>query len=292
MKICYALLLHHKFDQAVQLIRRLAAPGVSFAIHLDRNVQAQDIERFKSELADIPNIGYARRVRARWGSFDQAVAVMRVVQHAASNGAEFDRCVLMSGQDYPIASHAQIVEFFNAHPTQEFIEAQPLDVFDATTQGWTPHYRFRRVHVWLGRRRFALPVLLRRPPPTQIFHGATWWALTAEAVRYVAERFEADIALRRYLRTGFLVDEVYVPTLLMNSRFADRVTHENLTFAQWAGAIAAHPKTLGVEDLADLRASRKLFARKFDAAQDDSVMRHLDAAHATKPPVTEPTRFA
>ena len=202
---------------------------------------------------------------------------MRCVEAAMDDPVAYDRYVLLSGQDYPIASQFEILRFFREHHDREFLEAFPLDVLDAAAEGWSPYFRFRRYHLWIGRKHLQVPVLRKGPPPAPIHHGSTWWALTREALEYIADQFTANARLRRYLRTGFLVDEAYIPTLMMNSRFAGRITGNNVTHAQWTPTSGTHPKTLRSDDFDALVTSPKLLARKFDAATDVDLLDRLDA---------------
>ncbi len=276
MRICYLVLLHHKFDQALRLIRRLAGPQSGFVLHIDAAADAQSALAFRKDVKSIIEVTYARAVRSRWGSYAQALAIMRCIQAAVRKLPAFDRYVLLSGQDYPIARQCEIEEFFSSHPDTEYLEAFPQDVMDAEAPGWSPYFRFRRYHVWVGRRHGVLPLLRKGPPPLPIYHGSTWWALTRDAVTYIADQFASNGSLRRYLRTGFLVDEAYVPTLIMASKLAPKVAGNNVTFAQWTPTSGPHPKTLGIGDLQELLASDKLFARKLDASVDASLMNRLD----------------
>lgn len=279
MNICYVLLVHHKFDQALRLIERLVAPGVVFVVHIDKKVRREEAEAFRVALALIDrHVVYARRVDARWGSYRQALAIMMSILAAATRD-DFDRCVLLSGQDYPITSHAEIVACFRDAPDREFIEARPLDLTDDRAPGWTPHHRFRRYHFWFRKRLLTLPAVKKPLPPIPLYHGSTWWALTREAILHLATAFETEGQLRRYLRTGLLVDEAYVPSLMMNSPFAARVTGANVTYAEWTETSGAHPKTLVRADAEALAGSTKLFARKFDAATDAAILDWLDDRH-------------
>ncbi len=261
------------------MVRRLAGPHVGFAVHIDRSADPASALRFRRELDALTTVTYARRVGARWGSYGQALAIMRCIEAALGRMEPFDRYVLLSGQDYPIACQARIVEFFAANPATEYVEAFPQDVMDPDVSWWSPYFRFRRYHLWVGGRHVVLPFVRKAPPPVPIYHGSTWWALTRAAVTYVLEQFESNRELRNYLRTGFLVDEVYVPSLLMASRFASKLAWSNVTFAEWTPTSGPHPKTLQIDDLHALLASPKLFARKFDANVDESLMNELDKRH-------------
>ena len=279
MKICYLLLVHHKFDQALRLVRRLADSNTGFVVHIDSAADQADAAAFVRELKPFGPVSYPQSVRSRWGSYSQALAIMRSVQAAISQPDAFDRYVLISGQDYPIVDRAKISDFFSAHRETEFIESFPLDLADATVPGWSPYFRFRRYHLWLGRRHLQLPMLRKPMPPQPIYHGSTWWALTRAAVTYVSSQFELNKQFWRYLSSGFLVDEVCVPTLIMNSPFAANVAGQNVTFAKWTPTSGPHPKTLRSEDLDELLASPKLFARKFDDSVDKVLLDKLDALH-------------
>ena len=210
MKLCYIVLIHHRFEQAARLLRRLQGGGVSFVVHIDSKAARADIDSFKGLVAGL-SVVYARRVNARWGSYNLAAAIMNSIWSAVHEAMDFDRCVILSGQDYPIASEQEIFEFFQADPSTEYFEGWPLDLSDAIKKGWTPYFRFRRVHVWLGRKRLVVPLLRKRIPSYALFHGSGWWALTRDAVKYLDEAFRSRAGYRWMLRTSFLVDEVCVP---------------------------------------------------------------------------------
>jgi len=61
----------------------------------------------------------------------------------------------------------------------------------------------------------------------------------------------------------------------MSSPLAETVDNEELHYLDWS-ARNAHPATLTAADLPKLRASERLFARKFDAAVDSEILDLLD----------------
>lgn len=279
MRICYLILVHQKFDQALRMVQRLNWGDPGFIFHIDSAVDSLVVAAFKAQLQGYKRVSYARRVRSRWGGYPQALAIMHCVQTAATQIEAFDRYVLLSGQDYPIADRANFEALFAKNTNAEYIEAYPQDVMDDSVEGWSPYYRFRRYHVWIGNRHIKIPILRKGLPPLPIYHGSTWWALTHSAISYLAKEFDSNRALRRYLLTGFLVDEVYVPTLIMASPLALNVVGENVTYAKWTPTSGPHPKTLRIDDLNELLNSKKLFARKFDATSDQAILDTLDGLH-------------
>jgi hypothetical protein len=61
----------------------------------------------------------------------------------------------------------------------------------------------------------------------------------------------------------------------MNTLLAATVDNESLHYHDWSRG-SAHPATLRAADLPKLRASGKLFARKFDASVDSEILDLLD----------------
>jgi hypothetical protein len=277
MKICYLITLYHKFDQAARLISRLAGPHSSFVIHIDRRAGKEPLNYLKSRLRSIEQVFYAPRVDSRWGSFNGALAIAQCIHTAVREVNDFDRCVLLSGQDYPISSNQDILKFFEENGRREFIEAYPIDISDREQIGWSPYYRFRRIHFWIGKRRYKLPILRKGVLDLKMYHGSTWWALTGEAVHYLDAAIKQKRSFNRYLRTGFLVEEAYLPTLMMNSPFAARVANYNVTFDQWVPESGPHPKILETSDFDRLMNSERLFARKFDLTKCSRILDMLDS---------------
>lgn len=278
MNICYIVLLHHKFDQAVRMIRCLSGLNIVFVVHVDASVAQIQYRQLKTDLTPY-NVIFAKRERAKWGSYKAVRAIGSCIQSLISSGAPFDRCVLISGQDYPIRSNEDIISFFRANPKDEFIEAFPLDISVAKDKSWTPYYRFMRKHVWIGNRKRTIPFLRNRQPDFPLFHGSTWWALTREPIIHINNELSSDGKFCKFFKTGFLVDEAFIPTLLMNSPFAASIVGRDVVFAEWTPTSGPHPKVLLASDFERLISSNDLFARKFDAAIDVKILDMLDAAH-------------
>jgi Core-2/I-Branching enzyme len=277
MKICYFILLHHKFDQAKRLISRLNCPQASFIIHIDAKVSQEVFERFKDDISHIKTVQFLdNRVDAKWGSFDLTLAMLRMIEYAVDNNIDANRFMLISGQDYPILSNSKIVEFLENHPHEEFMEYHSMDIDDKNAQGWSPYYRFRRYHFWIGRKHKVLPFFVKKKPKIPMYHGAQWWLLTKNAIDFVAKEFKNNEEWNNFMSSGFLTDEAYIPSLIMSSALAINVAGKNVTYADWRNPTGPHPKTLLISDLEDILSSSCLFARKLDMDLDPKILDTLD----------------
>jgi hypothetical protein len=238
-------------------------------------VPKEVVADFTASVTGFP-VFYAKRKRAKWGSYQQAAAIIECIKTAIREAPDCDRYTLLSGQCYPIKNNSEIQQFFQQHTSDEFIEAISLDFSERDRHKWNAYYRFQRVHIWLGNRRVVLPLVVRPLPSFPVFHGATWWSLSNNGLQYAWNEIRKNWTLWWYFRTGFLVDEAYIPTVLMNSPLADRVVQTVLTFAEWNASSGPHPKVLAIEDLRTLQLSNKLFARKFDGLTDRKILDTLD----------------
>ena len=77
---------------------------------------------------------------------------------------------------------------------------------------------------------------------------------------------------------SFIADESFFQTVLMNSSGHGTVMNDDLRMIDWVpdGDIKLRPRNYGMDDLQQLERSRDLFARKFDAEEDDAVLTSLE----------------
>ena len=79
--------------------------------------------------------------------------------------------------------------------------------------------------------------------------------------------------LRRFRNTR-CADEIVLQTLLLNSRFRDRVENTPLCFVDWQTG-PEYPRTFTLDDFPRLLESGAYFARKFDSTKDPGVIRQV-----------------
>jgi hypothetical protein len=80
--------------------------------------------------------------------------------------------------------------------------------------------------------------------------------------------------VRLYFRFVHVPDENLFQMLLLASPLRDTLVNEDLRFLHWAGI---SPPPITAADVPEMRASAKLYARKFDMAGHPEPMDQLDA---------------
>ncbi len=290
MDIAYVISAYRLPHQLVRLVSRLQGRGVTFLVHVDARSGDEVMRPVVDALGGTSNVHLLERHACRWGDFGHVEASLKGLRRIVERNIPCDRVVLLTGQDYPIASAAAISDFFTAHPDCEYIEHFPLPRAE-WYRGGMP--RLEHWHYWWGDRHFELPVAShriparlqflegvlprRRPLPSGLrpHGGGGYWSLTRGAVEHVHWFLRRNPTYTRFFKRVYIPDEVFFQTLLLNSPFRDRVVNDDLRYTVWRGG-ARSPAVLGVEDMEDLRTSPALFARKFDTGVDARVLDLLD----------------
>ena len=288
IKIAYLVLAHGSPSHLKRLVLALSSPDSACLIHIDAKA---NLDLFSGIAA--PSVSFTRdRAEVHWGDFSQVTATQILMREALASSDRYDRFVLLSGVDYPLHPPSYLNAFFTRHARTQFMEmvTMPCAV--------TSKYLSRLTDFQPGPPRTALSALLRRVgrrlgiparqrdyrkalAGLQPYAGATWWALTRDACEYVETFTREHLQLVEFFRNTVCPDEMFVHTILGNSRFKSDV-QPGLTYADWS-TNGASPAYLTLEHVEMFRRSRlfadgseMLFARKLS---DDrlSVTDALDA---------------
>jgi len=281
---------HRDVGQLNALVSHLAS-DFDVYVHLDRRSSLRIDEVITHERVHV-----IRRRRVHWGSYGMILATRDLMALAAS--AHFDRYLLISGQDIPLKTNADITTFFAEHEEDEFIECEPMPRPGEGENGWmdrvtryylpsaegVPGFRgllhrkaFWAVYGWNSRLHIS-----RGTAGFVFYGGANWWSLTHAAVQSVLDLVDREPTFLRRFRMTSCCDEIFVQTALIKTGFRDRMVSSSLRFTEWDPG-SAHPRVLRVDDYERIRGSSSLFARKIDRTVDPDIERMLwcDVAQAT-----------
>lgn len=281
MNLAYIVSAYKLPDQLARLITRLSTETTHFFVHIDRKTDEAVYRRMTTALAQVANVHFLERHRSDWGGFGHVRATLKGIGALVRTDPGFDYAILLTGQDYPLRSNAEIHDFFLEHAGRSFIQHFPLP-----SDGWagggldrieTWHLRVRgrrvriRPHPRLGLER-------RFPAGLRPFGGSAYWNLTRACTEYVHEFVRCHGAYTRFFRLVDVPDEIFFQTIVLNSPFREEVVDDDLRYLRWKDPeTAGGPAVLGREDYDDLLRSEKLFARKFDAGLDAAILDLLDA---------------
>lgn len=293
--IAYLILSHRDPDQVLRLARRLVAsdPQAVVVIHHDVTVPAL-------AATDNPRILIIdARLRVSWGEFSMVAALLHGLRWIVDRGIPCDWVVLLSGQDYPVMPPASLEAELNASGFDGFIEHHTAEerfaeenetryfrawrrIPDAIRPFAERAWRLNAVQPWfrIGMTRAGCFIGWRsRVPFTRAFRcyrGSFWWTLSRPCIDYLltfsAHRPDVVHAFERKLHP----DESFVQTVLANAdRF--KLANDDQRYIVWPAGHDGSPAVLREDDYAAIVASKKRFARKFDAGRDPAILDRLDA---------------
>ncbi|MCW2982674.1 MAG: hypothetical protein JWR63_244 [Conexibacter sp.] len=293
MALVYLVLAHGAPEQVAKLVGRISSDEDTVIVHVDRKA---DLAPFAEAFARLPiqPLLTRRRFAVHWGGWGIVQATVHGMRTALALPRPWSHLVLLSGADYPIRSTAEIQAFFAAHAGASFLSWSAGDgeaYTDADRAGnatWRWTGDLSRMLTWQvsirGRRWYfpseRVPYQLPRRLPRALavpYQGSAWWSLTPEATAYCVRYLRRHPSIAAHFRFVFAPDENVFQMMLLTSPLRDTLVNEDLRFMHWAGN---SPPAITAADVPAMRASRKLFARKFDLATEPEAFAALDAAVA------------
>ena len=274
-RIAYIVSAYKLPAQLERMLRRLQAPGVTFAVHVDSKTRRPIWDEMVSRCRDL-DVAWLPRHRSQWGGFGHVRATLKGIDHVVSSGVAFDYAVLLTGQDYPLRSQAEIARVLGESGGRSYMRHVELP-----WEPWGPRGGLDRVEDWhvITYRRLHLALPLRRTLPGGLrpYGGSAYWCLERTLVHFVHGFLRDNPDYVRFFEHVFVPDELFFQTIIMNSQLRDTVENDDLRYLDWSREPA--PAVFTAADLPALLESGQLFARKFDETVDpevlDALVRHL-----------------
>lgn len=238
------------------------------------------------------------------GGYSQVLYQKELLRCALSfeeKGIIFDKFVILTGQDYPLMSNHELVEFFS-NSNRPFMIGENLtkDCDDAKyMERITQYHYLRDIHVRNQKVKqmftFGARILMRllpfRKTPFAIVNGKRWdvyyasamVAFSHKAASVVYKELKGNTDLEKYFRTCYAPDELVIPTIVFNSSLKD---HAALLPSWKRGLIRVSAleqfdygqsiKVYTEKDYDELINCGKPFARKLETGKSDKLMDMLD----------------
>jgi core-2/I-Branching enzyme len=284
-RIAYIVSAYRLPRQLERLLRRLAAPGASFAVHVDRKTRRPIYEEMVARTRDLDVVFLPRHI-SHWGGFGHVRSTLKGIDHFVEAGAQFDYAVLLTGQDYPLRPAAEIASYLGSAGGRSFMSNWPLP-----HRPWGERGGLERIEDWhvitYRRLKVRLPLRRRLPLGVSPYGGGAYWCLAADVVEYVHTFVHEHAEYVRFFEHVLIPDELFFQTIVMNSPLRDSIENDNLRYLDWSRRPA--PAVLGEGDLPALVSSPKLFARKFDEGVDATILDLLDAHLDRREPIPDRT---
>jgi len=282
MKIAFLILAHKNPKQLQMLLNALQHPAFDFYIHIDKKTNAEPFDYLSTH----EHVFFIKkRAKIYWAAFGTIQATLNGFREIPL--ADYDYVNVISAQDFPLKSANEIYEYISKRKGTEFITCQSIE------DEWPVAPRVKKYHLinWRipGKYRlgdFLTYILPERKFPFdyKIVGRANWFTLTTKAIQYSLDFLEKNPSAIRYFKYCWGADEFIFSTILYNSSFKEKIA-DNLIYVDWSSGLA-HPKILTINDYEALKASAKLFARKFDMETDSLILKKLEELIGVKEKAT------
>ncbi|QEC66637.1 beta-1,6-N-acetylglucosaminyltransferase [Panacibacter ginsenosidivorans] len=276
MKIAHLILAHNQPDQLTRLITRLSHKDADCFIHIDAKTS---LEAFK-KISQLQNVFIIdKRVKITWGSYSIVQATLNGLSNIIASNKNYDYINLLSGQDYPLKAAVEIHQFLRERKGKLFMEYYSIE------QEWKEAIpRIKKYHLTdyniPGKHKLERLINTifpsRKMPQKLIPVGRSqWFTITLESAKYIISYLKKNPDVSQFFRLTWAPDEMIFQTILYSSPFNAAMVNNNLRYIDWSEGKAS-PKTFTINDLETLQGSGKLFARKFNADNDEKILTALD----------------
>lgn len=266
MKIAAIIQAHHRPDLLEKLLDRLSGDLWTRHVHVDRKSDIAAFAALRDRAAFLED-----RVIVRWSGFSQVQATLRLLE-AALAAPDVTHLYLMSGQDYPLKSDAEIAALLHRSAAAQggnggnFMNIFAMPRPDKPISRLQGHY-FRDHPVpalvpVLERAARLLPPreigrLLRGIPP---HGGSTWWLVERRVAEGMLAFLRAEPWYARAFHHALFSDEMFFQTLFVHLGF--RADGGTPTATRWQTG-RPNPEIITPAIHAEMCRDWHLMARKF-----------------------------
>jgi len=276
MRIAHLILTYTSPEQTERMIKSLSHPNFDFYIHVDKKLDINHHLFLKS----IPNVYFIHnRTDVKWAGFSTVTATFECIKEIVATDIEYDYINFLSGQDYPIKSADYINDFFVKNRGKEFLSYR--DIKNDWKEGLIRMEKyFLTSYDFIGKYKLEMLINKILPKRTLPYHlhpygKSMFWMLSPEVALYIVKTVEEDQRLKYFFSLSWASDEFVFQTILLNSKYKDKVVNNNYRYIDWSGG-GASPKTLDESDFEKIASSEMLFARKFDMATHPEIIDLID----------------
>lgn len=270
--IAYLILVHRYPEQFKRMFKAIYHPLNHYLIHIDKTSKKEISEDIQLFLKGYPNADTLKPEKALWGGYSLVNIELRGMAQLLKTGKDWTHFINLSGQDFPLKTQDFIHQFLTENSGKEYIQA----LNQAQMRPDTMH-RVHDICFEFGNRIFR-PNISRKFLKGVTPHIGTQWMIVSRKFCEFVSTSKEVARYKRFYKNSFIADEGFFQTIMMNNDCHGVIVQDDLRFIDWIpdGIIKLRPRTFTSADTRQLIISSNLFARKFDATEDDVVISEIE----------------
>lgn len=280
-KHAYLIMAHHRFDILEELLKDLDDERNDIFLHIDIKARDFPLHHF-NRLLQKATLIFTKRMNIHWGGYSQIKCICNLLKEATSYGYH-SYYHFMVGVEFPLKTQDYIHNFFASNNGYEFIGFDQKDVnFEERVKYYHFFNEYARNNTYfqkiLNKIRIFVVAVQRL---FKIDHSKKYgllfkkgnanWSITHDLASYIVIHEQETEKIYRY---SFCGDEVFVHTLVYNSRFRKKIYdpndeyHSSMRITTWENKFNRYY----TKDINHLLNSGRLFARKIDGNDATSLI--------------------
>lgn len=272
-KNCILILAHKNHNQIMRLINHLKT-DFDLYVHIDK--------RNKLNIKSFDNVNVYKEFKTYHGGVSLVIATLFLIEEAYKNN--YDRYIFISGQDVPLKTNKEIINFFDTNKNKEYISYESINNSEAMYKEMSfrlNSYNFGKLYRLIFHRNIRELLsnfpLIKRTTPKNIYYGSSWWNLTNNAIKYILDYTKQNPNFLKRFNYTWCGDEMFFQSILLNSEFKNDCINDNLRYIDWSEKKGSSPKTFNINDYNIIKENinNNLFARKFDENFDNDIINKL-----------------
>lgn len=278
MNLAYIIQAHTGENQLIKLVDLLSEVDTDIFLHIDKKSEELYLSLSKRYVSTENVYIMDDRISVNWSGFSIVSATLKLMNMVRDKDKKYDYISLISGQDLPIKSKEHIEAFYENNSGKEFIEFRDIEHNFSRLKCYNlfrENKNNRKLYMRVLNNIILYPqkLLVRRNNFNRInlYYGSGWFTITHNCMLYILKYLEDNPEFQKQFSYTSCADEHFFQIIIMNSQFRYSVVNDNLRYIDWSSAQNS-PKTLTMDDYNKLKASDKLYARKFDCAVDKEIM--------------------
>ncbi|WIH81398.1 beta-1,6-N-acetylglucosaminyltransferase [Brachyspira pilosicoli] len=269
-KNCILILAHKNHNQIMRLINHLKT-DFDLYVHIDK--------RNKLNIKSFDNVNVYKEFKTYHGGVSLVIATLFLIEEAYKNN--YDRYIFISGQDVPLKTNKEIINFFDTNKNKEYISYESINNSEAMYKEMSfrlNSYNFGKLYRLIFHRNIRELLsnfpLIKRITPKNIYYGSQWWNLTNNAIKYILDYTKQNPNFLKRFNYTWGSDEFYFQSILLNSEFKNNCINDNLRYLIWG---VGTPINFQMKDYENIKnnINNNIFARKFDEDIDNTIIDKL-----------------
>lgn len=124
IKIAYIVLCHKNAGQINKMIKKLDSKNCDFFLHIDKKSSIEEDIIKNNHIFVLPN---DKRIDVKWGDISMIDATVNLMESVFTSKIKYDYIWLISGQDFPLKSSQEIINFLEKNKGKNFIEINKFE---------------------------------------------------------------------------------------------------------------------------------------------------------------------